>query len=44
MFVQGTVSQVFRCNISLSYTVDTNNVVDYHKNLTTRGMQVLVFR
>ncbi|KAL3730140.1 hypothetical protein ACJRO7_027184 [Eucalyptus globulus] len=40
---QGTVSEFFRCNISLSYTVDVNNVLDYHKNLTSQGMQVLVF-
>lgn len=40
---QGTVSEFFRCNISLSYTVDVNNVLDYHKNLTSLGMQVLVF-
>ncbi|XP_048134821.1 serine carboxypeptidase-like 18 [Rhodamnia argentea] len=40
---QGTVSEFFRCNISISYTVDINNVLDYHKNLTSLGMQVLVF-
>ncbi|KAF8019703.1 hypothetical protein BT93_G0408 [Corymbia citriodora subsp. variegata] len=40
---QGTVSEFFRCNISLSYTVDVDNVLDYHKNLTSLGMQVLVF-
>ncbi|KAK4777566.1 hypothetical protein SAY87_017753 [Trapa incisa] len=39
----GTTGTVFRCNISLSYTVDINDVVEYHKNLTDKGMQVLVF-
>lgn len=39
----GTVSKFYRCNISLSYTVNVNNVVPIHKNLTTTGMQILVF-
>ncbi|KAL3730144.1 hypothetical protein ACJRO7_027188 [Eucalyptus globulus] len=39
----GTVSEFFRCNISLAYTVDVTSVLDYHKNLTNLGMQVLVF-
>ncbi|XP_056159497.1 serine carboxypeptidase-like 18 [Syzygium oleosum] len=40
----GTVTEFFRCNISLSsYTMDVDNVLDYHKNLTSLGMQVLVF-
>ncbi|KAK3420309.1 hypothetical protein EUGRSUZ_G01116 [Eucalyptus grandis] len=39
----GTVSEFFRCNISLAYTEDVDNVLDYHKNLTSLGMQVLVF-
>ncbi|KAJ9705323.1 hypothetical protein PVL29_003387 [Vitis rotundifolia] len=39
----GTVKEFFRCNISLSYTVNVNNVVGYHKNLTNSGLQVLVF-
>ncbi|KAK4743307.1 hypothetical protein SAY87_001308 [Trapa incisa] len=39
----GMAGTVFRCNISLSYSVDVSDVVEYHKNLTERGMQVLVF-
>ncbi|KAI3435053.1 uncharacterized protein J3R85_006471, partial [Psidium guajava] len=39
----GTVSEFFRCNISMSYTMNVNNVLDDHKNLTSLGMQVLVF-
>ncbi|KAL6347616.1 hypothetical protein AAG906_026144 [Vitis piasezkii] len=39
----GTVKEFFRCNISLSYTVNVNNVIGYHKNLTNSGLQVLVF-
>ncbi|XP_010065816.2 serine carboxypeptidase-like 18 [Eucalyptus grandis] len=39
----GTVSEFFRCNISLAYTEDVTSVLDYHKNLTNLGMQVLVF-
>ncbi|KAL6313119.1 hypothetical protein AAG906_021650 [Vitis piasezkii] len=37
----GTVKEFFRCNISLSYTVNVNNVIGYHKNLTNSGLQVL---
>ncbi|XP_039174194.1 serine carboxypeptidase-like 18 isoform X2 [Eucalyptus grandis] len=41
----GTVSEFFRCNNSLAaYTEDVDDVLDYHKNLTSLGMQVLVFR
>ncbi|KAG2704044.1 hypothetical protein I3843_06G156600 [Carya illinoinensis] len=39
----GTVKEFFRCNITMEYTVDTNDVVPYHKNLTDTGLQVLVF-
>ncbi|KAM5549725.1 serine carboxypeptidase-like 18 [Rosa sericea] len=39
----GTVKIFFRCNVSLSYTVDTNDAVAYHKNLTDTGLQLLVF-
>ncbi|XP_018732436.2 serine carboxypeptidase-like 18 isoform X1 [Eucalyptus grandis] len=40
----GTVSEFFRCNNSLAaYTEDVDDVLDYHKNLTSLGMQVLVF-
>ncbi|KAF8019704.1 hypothetical protein BT93_G0409 [Corymbia citriodora subsp. variegata] len=39
----GTVSEFFRCNISLAYSEDVSNVLYYHKNLTRLGMQVLVF-
>ncbi|GLT28788.1 hypothetical protein SLA2020_036950 [Shorea laevis] len=40
---EGTVSEFFRCNISLSYTVDVNSVIAVHKNLTELGLQLLVF-
>ncbi|XP_059448607.1 serine carboxypeptidase-like 7 [Corylus avellana] len=39
----GTIKQFFRCNITLDYTVVTNDVVPYHKNLTDTGLQILVF-
>ncbi|CBI25151.3 hypothetical protein VitviT2T_003714 [Vitis vinifera] len=39
----GTVEEFFRCNISLSYTENVNNVFGYHKNLTNSGLRVLVF-
>ncbi|XP_004289769.1 PREDICTED: serine carboxypeptidase-like 18 [Fragaria vesca subsp. vesca] len=39
----GTVKMFFRCNVSLSYTVDTDDAVTYHKNLTDTGLQLLVF-
>ncbi|KAI4387042.1 hypothetical protein MLD38_004906 [Melastoma candidum] len=40
--LHGTVSEFHRCNVTLEYSVDVNNVLDYHKNLTSLGMQVLV--
>ncbi|KAK9941805.1 hypothetical protein M0R45_007499 [Rubus argutus] len=39
----GTVKEFFRCNVSLSYSVDTDDAVAYHKNLTDTGLQLLVF-
>ncbi|KAL6209970.1 hypothetical protein ACLB2K_020908 [Fragaria x ananassa] len=38
-----TVKMFFRCNVSLSYTVDIDDAVAYHKNLTNTGLQLLVF-
>ncbi|KAL7199544.1 hypothetical protein ACSBR2_021770 [Camellia fascicularis] len=38
-----TVKEFFRCNVTISYTVDVNSVVSYHENLTRAGLQVLVF-
>uniref|UniRef100_A0A5B6YSS7 Putative serine carboxypeptidase-like 7 n=1 Tax=Davidia involucrata TaxID=16924 RepID=A0A5B6YSS7_DAVIN len=38
-----TTKEWFRCNVSLDYTVDVNNVVPYHKNLTETGLQILAF-
>ncbi|GAV78824.1 Peptidase_S10 domain-containing protein [Cephalotus follicularis] len=40
---QGTIQEFVRCNISLSYTVDTNSVLMIHQNLTNEGLQLLVF-
>ncbi|XAR72983.1 hypothetical protein NMG60_11019816 [Bertholletia excelsa] len=37
----GTVKQWWRCNTTLSYTVDVNHVVAYHQNLTETGLQIL---
>lgn len=39
----GIVKEFFRCNVTLEYTVDTDDAVPYHKNLTASGLQVLVF-
>ncbi|XP_062177075.1 serine carboxypeptidase-like 7 [Alnus glutinosa] len=39
----GTIKEFFRCNVTLDYTVVTNDVVPYHKNLTDTGLQILVF-
>ncbi|WCJ18020.1 serine carboxypeptidase-like 7 [Euphorbia peplus] len=39
----GTTGEFYRCNISLSYTSDMDSVLAYHENLTTQGLQVLVF-
>ncbi|GLT57656.1 hypothetical protein SLA2020_306130 [Shorea laevis] len=40
---EGAVSEFFRCNITLSYTVDVDSVIPYHQNLTNKGLQLLVF-
>ncbi|XP_044509216.1 serine carboxypeptidase-like 7 [Mangifera indica] len=40
---QGTVEEFYRCNITLSYTVDVNSVIPQHKELTKKGLQLLVF-
>ncbi|WCJ18019.1 serine carboxypeptidase-like 7 [Euphorbia peplus] len=39
----GTIGEFHRCNISVTYTVDIDSVLAYHENLTTQGLQVLVF-
>ncbi|XP_075672601.1 serine carboxypeptidase-like 17 [Castanea sativa] len=39
----GTVKKFFRCNVTIEYTVDTDDVVPVHKNLTASGLQILVF-
>ncbi|XP_059653048.1 serine carboxypeptidase-like 18 [Cornus florida] len=38
-----TTKEWFRCNVSLSYSVDVNDVVPYHLNLTNTGLQILAF-
>ncbi|KAG8650595.1 hypothetical protein MANES_07G053100v8 [Manihot esculenta] len=40
---QGMIPEFYRCNISLAYTVNVNSVLSYHQNLTTKGLQVLIF-
>ncbi|XP_031283721.1 serine carboxypeptidase-like 7 [Pistacia vera] len=39
----GTVKEFYRCNISLAYTVDINSAIPQHKELTQKGLQLLVF-
>ncbi|PRQ22320.1 putative peptidase S10, serine carboxypeptidase, alpha/Beta hydrolase [Rosa chinensis] len=40
---EGTVLDWKRCNKSLLYTEDVESVVEYHKYLSTKGLQVLIF-
>ncbi|ESR36010.1 hypothetical protein KPL70_022363 [Citrus sinensis] len=40
---EGTVEYWTRCNKSLSYTSDVSSGVDYHRKLTKKGYQVLVY-
>lgn len=39
----GTVGDWVRCNKSLQYTMDVSSVLDVHQNLSTKGLQVLVY-
>ncbi|XP_062021824.1 serine carboxypeptidase-like 18 [Rosa rugosa] len=39
----GTVFDWKRCNKSLDYTYDVTSVLEYHQNLSTKGLQVLIF-
>ncbi|XP_004289771.1 PREDICTED: serine carboxypeptidase-like 17 [Fragaria vesca subsp. vesca] len=39
----GTVFDWKRCNKSLDYTYDVPSVLEYHQNLSTKGLQVLIF-
>ncbi|KAK4793994.1 hypothetical protein SAY86_011988 [Trapa natans] len=39
----GIVDNWERCNKSLQYTLDVSSVLDYHKNLSKMGLQVLVY-
>ncbi|XP_062177238.1 serine carboxypeptidase-like 17 [Alnus glutinosa] len=40
---EGTVQDWKRCNKSISFKSDVSSVIDYHKNLSTKGLQVLIF-
>ncbi|KAI4367138.1 hypothetical protein MLD38_022908 [Melastoma candidum] len=40
---KGTVENWVRCNQSLQYTLDVSSVLDYHKNLSDKGLQVLIY-
>ncbi|OWM64778.1 hypothetical protein CDL15_Pgr028495 [Punica granatum] len=40
---QGTIEDWVRCNKSLQYTMDVSSVLDYHRNLSKLGLQVLVY-
>lgn len=42
--VQGTINDWIRCNKSLSYEKNIGSSVLYHKNLTNKSYQVLVYR
>ncbi|KAL6219046.1 hypothetical protein ACLB2K_012252 [Fragaria x ananassa] len=40
---EGSLLDWKRCNKSLSYTKDVESVIEYHKYLSTKGLQVLIF-
>ncbi|XP_023898550.1 serine carboxypeptidase-like 18 [Quercus suber] len=40
---EGTIYDWKRCNKSLSFTYDVTSVIDYHKNLSKLGLQVLIY-
>ncbi|KAB1208311.1 Serine carboxypeptidase-like 18 [Morella rubra] len=40
---EGTVFDWKRCNESLSYSSDVSSVLEYHRNLSTKGLQVLIY-
>ncbi|KAK4752165.1 hypothetical protein SAY87_020963 [Trapa incisa] len=39
----GRISEWIRCNKSLQYTTDVTSVLDYHKNLTRKGLRVFIY-
>ncbi|KAG7976579.1 hypothetical protein I3843_06G156800 [Carya illinoinensis] len=43
--LEGSVQDWKRCNVTLtsSYTYDLSSVLEYHKNLSTKGLQVLIY-
>lgn len=41
---QGMIRDWVRCNKTLQYTVDVTSVLDYHKNLSSKGLQVLIYK
>ncbi|KAG6710082.1 hypothetical protein I3842_06G165400 [Carya illinoinensis] len=43
--LEGSVQDWKRCNktLSSSYTYDLTSVLEYHKNLSTKGLQVLIY-
>lgn len=43
-FYQGIVGNWVRCNESLQYTMDVDSVLDVHKNLSSKGLQVLIYK
>ncbi|GAV65343.1 Peptidase_S10 domain-containing protein [Cephalotus follicularis] len=43
---EGTIDEWVRCNVSLAqyaYTYEVGTVVEYHQNLTSHGLQVLMY-
>ncbi|KAK2662957.1 hypothetical protein Ddye_001531 [Dipteronia dyeriana] len=43
---EGTIKEWYRCNLNLSeniYTYDVSSSIDYHRNLTSTGLQILLY-
>ncbi|TXG53951.1 hypothetical protein EZV62_019207 [Acer yangbiense] len=43
---EGTIKRWYRCNVNLSdniYTYDVSSSIDYHRNLTSTGLQLLLY-
>lgn len=43
-YLQDNISEWVRCNESISYTYDVENGLDYQRNLSTTGLQVLIYK
>ncbi|KAI3965410.1 hypothetical protein MKX01_042891 [Papaver californicum] len=40
---EGTIRKWMRCNYDLPYTVDVNNVIEYHQNISTKGYRSFIY-